>query len=293
MRDYLAGMMRVELDTLVEDMPIEYAAGLQVAPGASWGTAFASAVVTTRTRELAKDGQDDLVLLMPDVRVAVETPGLDDIHLGPGDALLFSQARETRIFNLEAGASWALRVPYEQMARVVPRLGSAPVLRIAQGTPMLVLLRRYGHLLESEPLAEAGAQRMVARHLQDMAGVAIGASEDFRRHAEDSTIAHIRLSSIKADIAAHLGNGNLKLEWIAKRQGITPRHLQRLLARAGLNFTDMLRRARVARARALLEDPDNKGRTILSIALECGFPEASALNRAFRQEYGLRPGDVR
>lgn len=293
MCDYLADMMRVEVESLVAETPIEYSAGLCVVPGASWGSAYASAVVTTRTAALAQDGQDDLMLVVPDIRMIIQARGANDLEVRPGEAVLFSQAREMRIVHPDAGHAWALRVPHADIAAMVPGLGSAPVLSLPAGTPMLSLLKRYGRILETEPLAGATQQKMVARQLQEMMSLAIGASADFWKHAEETTVAAVRLNSIRAEIAAHLGNSNLRLEWIAARQNVTPRHLQRILAREGLHFNDMLRRARVAKARALLEDPRSASRTILSIALECGFPEASALNRAFRQEYGLRPGDVR
>jgi len=293
MRDYLNETMQMEVSPLDADRPIQYAAALRLAPGAGWGTAFSSAVASTRTTRLVKDGSDDLILAMPDAPMTIEVPGREGMHVQPGDAILLSQAREMRVVLQETSRTWALRVPHRAIAQMVPRLGSAPVMAIRQGTPMLSLLRSYGGLLETDPLAGEPAQQLAARHLQEMMALVIGASADFREQAELGTVAAARLQTVRAEIAGHLGNTNLNLEWIAARQNVTPRHLQRLFAREGTSFSDVLRQARVARARAMLEDPRNSGRSILSIALECGFPEASALNRAFRREYGLAPGEVR
>lgn len=134
---------------------------------------------------------------------------------------------------------------------------------------------------------------MAARHLQDLIALVVGASVDLKEQADDNGVAAARRLAVRAEIAKNLGNTNLGIKGIAAQQQVSPRHLQRLFAQEGTSFSDVLRQARVARARALLENPSNRNRTILSIALECGFPEASALNRAFRQEFGLTPSDVR
>ncbi|MDQ8700553.1 helix-turn-helix transcriptional regulator [Hyphomicrobium sp. LHD-15] len=293
LRDYLSDMMRTEVEALNPDAPFEYAASLRIVPGASWGSAVSSAVATTRTASLVKDGCDDLMLVMPQSRMTVVAPGKDDLVIQPGDAVLLSKAREMQVILHERGTCWASSVSHRDIARLVPQIGSAPILAIRNDVPMLPLLARYGNLLENDPLIGSAVQGMAARHLQEMMALAIGGSADFQEEAAQTTLASVRLKALEADVFANLGDTNLSLEWIAARQNVSPRHLQRLLARKGTSFSDLVRRARVSRARAMLESPHNAGRSILSIALECGFPEASALNRAFRQEYGLTPGEVR
>lgn len=293
LRDYLSDMMKTEVEALAPDAPFEYTAGLRIVPGASWGTAISSAVATARTASLVKDGCDDLMLVMPQSRMTVVAPGRNDIILQPGDAVLLSKAREMRLVLHERSSCWALSVAHRDIARLTSQIGSAPILAIRKNVPMLSLLARYGGLLEADPLAGTAVQAIAARHLQDMLALAVGASAEFQQEAAQTSLASIRLKALEADVFANLGDTNLSLEWIAARQNVTPRHLQRLLARKGTSFSDFVRQARVARARAMLESPHNAGRSILSIALECGFPEASALNRAFRQEYGMTPGEVR
>ena len=94
-------------------------------------------------------------------------------------------------------------------------------------------------------------------------------------------------------LANHLGDRMVSLEWLAAQLKLTPRHLQRVFSANGTSFSDELRQARLRRARAMLEDPRHGNRTISAIALECGFPEATVLNRLFRQEYGMTPSEVR
>lgn len=292
LRDYLVELMRVEVASLAPDGAIDYQGTLRVLPGASWGQARASALATTRSAALLQDGKSDLMLVMPGTPMIVRGPGIGELRIAPGDGVLMSQARPMQILHA-GGPSWALQVPQRDIERLVPGIGAAPLMALRRGTPMLALLQRYGTLLETQPLRGPVEQQAVSRQLQDMLAVAVGASADYRTHLEDSGLKGMRLATLRADLEALLGDPQLQLSTLAARQGVTPRHLQRLLAQQGLSFGTLLRQARVQRARALLEDPRQRGRTILSIALECGFSEASALNRAFRQAYGLRPGDLR
>lgn len=293
MREYLAELMRVDLAPLHPDKPLHYRAGLRMVPGAIWGSSQSSPVHTTRTAALCKDGQDDLMLVMPSAPMTIEQPGQSVLRIQPGDAVLVSQARPMQIILEEAGESWALRVPHRDLARMLPRVSSAPVLALRQGTPMLQLLRRFGQLLESDPLQGAASQHLAARQLQEMLAVAVGQSPDFAAWAEQHSLATVRLQAVRADIAAHLGTSRLSLDWLASRQGISARHLQRLLAAQGTSYQDVLRQARLEAARALLQAPRTASLSITAIAHACGFSEASALSRAFKQHYGMTPGQAR
>lgn len=292
MRDYLSGVMRVDIAPLHADRPFHYQATLRTVQGASWGSARVSAVRTTRTAQLCKDGQDDLMLLMPSADALIEQPGREVLHVRPGDAALLSQARPMQI-SQQAGASWVLRVPQRDVARMLPRLSDAPMLVLRRGTPMLQLLQRFGCLLESDPLRGAASQQLAGHQLQDMLAVALGESPDYAAWAEQHSLAAARLRAVQADIAAHLGQGRLGLEWLAARQGISARHLQRLLAVHGTSYQELVREARLQAASAMLAEPCNAGMSISAIAYACGFSEASALNRAFRQHYGMTPGQAR
>lgn len=290
--DFLAEMMRAEVNA-VSDALFTYTSGLRVLPGVSWGSARSSALVTTRTRQLTRDGQDDLMLVMPDVDMIIRAPGRGELLVRPGEALLMSQAREVQIITRKTMQSWAVRVPHRILAGLVPGLSAAPLVVLRQDTPMLSLLLRYGQMVENEVLAGPAEQELVALQLQQMLAVVIGASPDLRDEAEAGSVALARLQTIEADILEHLGNTNLSLNWLAARHGISSRHLQRLLAGRGMSFSDLVGDSRLKKARRLLEDARLAHRSIVSIALECGFPEASALNRSFRRAYGMTPSDAR
>ena len=292
MRDLLAELMRVDVAPIHEHRPLHYDCVLRVVPGAAWGSAQSTAVRSTRTAQMCKDGQDDLVLVMPSVDMTIEQPGREALRAGAGEALLLSQARAQSIVFEQTGTTWAVRVPRADMARMLPRLGEAPMLAL-RPSPMLGLLQRFGRLLEAEPLQGAASQRLAARQLQDMLAVALGQSPDYAARAEQHSLAAVRLHAARADMAAHLGRANLSLPWLAARQGLSARHLQRLFAAHGTSYEETLRHTRLQAAHAMLQEPRNAGMSISAIAHACGFSEASALNRAFKQHYGMTPGEAR
>lgn len=291
-RDYLRDLVQVDVRPRNAEEPIEYSASLQVVPGATWGGAVTTSVIFTRTDDLLKDGSDDLMLAMPGAPMTVEIPSGDTLNIQPGDAVLVSQARKVTLV-LGTGTCWAVRIPHRDIAQLLPRISSAPIMTFRRDVPVLSLLGRYGRLLDDEPMTDEQSLRLAARHLQEMMVLAIDQSPDFLMDVASNTVTSVRFKAAQAEIANHLGDRMVSLEWLAAQLKLTPRHLQRVFSANGTSFSDELRQARLRRARAMLEDPRHGNRTISAIALECGFPEATVLNRLFRQEYGMTPSEVR
>jgi AraC-like DNA-binding protein len=75
---------------------------------------------------------------------------------------------------------------------------------------------------------------------------------------------------------------------IARRLGMSPRSLQRMLAGEGTSFTDLLAEARLTLAKSYLDE----GRLpVTEIAFVLGFADTSAFSRAFRRWTGVAPSD--
>lgn len=292
-REYLGALTQTELTLLEPENEFQYRAELRLLPDVTFGGAFSSANSTRRTKQLLKDGQDDLIFVMAESRVTLQLPNRDDLVVDPGDAFLFSQAREFRMIYHDSAPTWAVRVPHRNMARMLVGLGSAPVLSLRKETPVLDLLRRYRRVIDGEALEHEMEQEIASRHLQEIIAAAIRHSDGYRREAETNSLTAVRLRAMKDDIAANLGNIGLDLNWLAARQKVTPRYVQKLFELDGTSFSQHLRQARLARVYSMLVDPRFNDRTINAIAHECGFPEASTMNRAFRREYGMTPSDLR
>ena len=89
-------------------------------------------------------------------------------------------------------------------------------------------------------------------------------------------------------------NGELKLEDLAGRIAMTPHELSQLINEScGANFADYLNRHRVEALKDALSDTSQASASILDLALAAGFNSKSAMNRAFKKQTGLTPGEFR
>lgn len=91
-------------------------------------------------------------------------------------------------------------------------------------------------------------------------------------------------------LTAQLVAGPVSLSRLAQALGLSPRTLQRRLAEAGLNFTQLLDDTRQPLALDYLRDASLE---LADIAFLLGFSEAASLARAFRRWTGQSPGDYR
>jgi AraC-like DNA-binding protein len=85
-----------------------------------------------------------------------------------------------------------------------------------------------------------------------------------------------------------LPSGAPTRQQIAKRLGMSPRSLQRMLEGEGTSFTGLLAEARLTLAKSYLDE----GRLpVTEIAFVLGFADTSAFSRAFRRWTGVAPSD--
>lgn len=133
---------------------------------------------------------------------------------------------------------------------------------------------------------------MAARHVQEIAGLLLdGARDNWERlERPGSGPQAARLAAIRADNERHVIDSGFSIEDVARRQGISPGYVRKLLAGQGDRFSDLLRAARLGLACRLLGDPRHRHATITAIAFHCGFSDVSYFNRCFRR--GLTPSRV-
>lgn len=107
--------------------------------------------------------------------------------------------------------------------------------------------------------------------------------------AEDAALAP-RITRLLREEAFHAAP-NLKVADLARRLGEPDYKISRCItASLGFaNFNQMLNAYRVARAREMLADPALRERSILLIALDCGFGSIGPFNRAFKAATGVTP----
>lgn len=91
-------------------------------------------------------------------------------------------------------------------------------------------------------------------------------------------------------IQKNLGNSDFGVEEVASEIGLSRVQLYRKVkAMTGSSVVDILRKARLAKARHLLQTTKC---SISEIAFEVGFSTPSYFTKCFKEEYGIKPGEV-
>ena len=96
------------------------------------------------------------------------------------------------------------------------------------------------------------------------------------------------LDEVRAAIGDELRHGEVDIERVARRVGVTPRSLQRRLRDEGTSYRELVDAIRHRRAVDLIQ----RGVPFGDIAEHLGFSEARAFRRAFRRWTGLVPSAI-
>jgi AraC-like DNA-binding protein len=96
-----------------------------------------------------------------------------------------------------------------------------------------------------------------------------------------------RLEQVKRRLGLELADPALDLETFARREGLSPRSLQRLFQLDGVTFTRWVLKCRLERVADDLRSPVHRLRSITDIALGWGFSDLSHFSRAFREAFGV------
>jgi AraC-like DNA-binding protein len=173
-----------------------------------------------------------------------------------------------------------------------------------------VYLAVYATLMGSSVLAlnrsaAAGAERELAELVKTICAsaalLACGAAVWFRtRHplaakarrgssADDAELAQ-RITRLLREEEIYV-SPNLKVADLARRLGEPDYKVTRCITAAlgFANFNRMLNAHRIERATTMLADPALRERSILLVALDCGFGSIGPFNRAFKEAVGVTP----
>ena len=203
--------------------------------------------------------------------------------------------RERRCVTVAAEASALVNIALPR-ALLVPRLASADSLLATRtmADPAARLLQGYAvSLLGLGQALTPEEEAMVSSHLVDLAVMLLGPSRDAAEPARQNGVRAARRRAVQADIAAHLGDPQLSLGWIARRHGLSEAYVRTLFYHEGTSFTDHVLEARLNHVSRMLRDPAHARQTIAALALMAGFGDISWFNQAFRRRYGMTPSDMR
>ena len=140
-----------------------------------------------------------------------------------------------------------------------------------------VLLARIENLLK---------QRKLLKHL--FQGTLEAELEIADSHLEDRDKQFMK--QLHAIIQKNLSDSEFGVEDIGKQIGLSRVQLYRKVkAMTGSSVVDLLRKARLAKAKRLLE---SRSMSVSEVAYDVGFSAPSYFTKCFKDEYGMLPGDV-
>lgn len=140
-----------------------------------------------------------------------------------------------------------------------------------------VLLARLENLLR---------QRQLLKNLYQ--GTKEAEKEISEAHLEDRDKQFLK--QLQAIIQQNLSDSEFGVEDMGQQIGLSRVQLYRKVkAMTGSSVVDLLRKARLAKARRLLE---TRSMSVSEVAYEVGFSAPSYFTKCFKEEYGMLPGDV-
>ncbi len=98
------------------------------------------------------------------------------------------------------------------------------------------------------------------------------------------------VSQLRKIIKSHIPDAEYSVEDLGAEIGLSRVQLYRKVkALTGCSVVDLLRKARLAKAKQLLETTDMN---VQEVAFEVGFTTPSYFAKRFKEEYGIKPGEV-
>ena len=268
---------------------------IKIMPGAVTARTSHSASVTTRTRAMAADEGDNLLIHIPLNHgfsmvqaggAAIECKA-GEVYLDPNEVAgrAAFQSGRTDLFYVSIP-----RAVLGQSARAL----NGRLRQTMQISPQWRMFIRYAQSLDAEAEGLAAEERaQCCTHLHELAQIALTASDTDRLQAQGRGVRAARLRAVKAAIDAHLTEPGLSMAIIAAAMGISERYGRALFAEDQTTFRDYLTRKRMELLRRTLADPGQDRRSISDLALAVGFGDLSWFNKCYRQMFGETPSESR
>ncbi|WP_411819923.1 helix-turn-helix domain-containing protein [Hyphococcus formosus] len=216
--------------------------------------------------------------------------GGTETFLSPGTILLWDSERPMKFSVRTDLEKLTLLTPAKELESVFPfakeRVGSTIDSKNGPGTLFA------NHLLTLESI---GWQMEPAQLKRAMRGTLELFAQAFmaERMGPNSTHKRLLLERIRQYCLTHLSDYDLSPSYIAAAHNISTRYLHQLFKETGETVGTWLKKERLKRCKAMLENPTENKRSITEIAFKWGFQDMSHFSKAFRTEYGLSPRQLR
>ncbi|MDA5192584.1 transcriptional regulator FeaR [Govanella unica] len=218
--------------------------------------------------------------------------GADSV-IGPGDCVLVDSLRPVEFRYDSSGVDQlSFHLPRSQL---VQRLSSRDVPCghvLGGGSGSGAVLVAFARALYEQASTLAHDQTGFSDSLIDLLVAALS-SGDQSLDGDSGGTAALQRRRIMSYLEQNLQDPDLSPGRVAADLGISIRHLHRLFSESGQSVSDWIWRQRLDRAARDLVEPRLRGRSILDIAFDWGFNDASHFSRAFRAVHGRSPREHR
>lgn len=294
-QDIYSAMAQVQLDAPRNQVP-HVETRVRLLPGVSIARVTASSLHAARETPQVADGNDDITLL-----INPGGPGGWLSHLQAHESLACTPGRARVVYNHQSGSVdfHGERVNFLSVAfsraQLAPLLGDMdrlPKHLLSPGESLKHLSRLSLALTKCPDALESQPTSQLTNQLLDLACLALGATPEASEHAQRGGLREARLKAIKADINIH-ARTPITLNDLARRHSVSPSYIRALFTHADTSFTDYLVEQRLQRAFSALTSPLSAKRSVSDVALHSGFNHLSWFYRAFKQRFGVTPGEAR
>ena len=223
---------------------------------------------------------------------SVHRQGGHEARLSEGDFTLCDSARPYSVHFDSPNQMLVLRIPAQLVHDRVTHAESLTALRIdgsrGIGGILSSVLRRSWD--ECKGSLEPQATARLGSNLVDLLVTALGINQPERTNARVADGHRLR---IRYFIEDHLADPSLGVSMLAAAMGVTPRYIHRLFEHEPESVGQYVLRRRLQLAAQRLADGALAKRTILDIALSCGFSDGGYFSRAFRKSFKMTATEFR
>jgi len=260
----------------------------------SMGTARGTSGRFLRTPTLMSDGCDDFVLInaMSDRTVAKQVGAV--VELRQSEMCLL-EMNVPGVVGLDDGNPFsAIRIPRRELLSLCAGAEDMLMKPLRHEPGIRTLIQRYHSLsAATADSLDPEAQQVTARHMVELIALLLRPGDDDSRPMLLAGTAAARLQLIQSQVTACLHDTGLSIAFIAQRNSLSPKQVQRLFERTGTTFAEFVLEQRLLYAHSLLGNPGTRQQKIATVAYSTGFGDLSYFNRAFRRRFGMTPSEWR
>lgn len=212
--------------------------------------------------------------------------------LRPGDLAVYDTSRPYSLTFEEECAVFVAMVPRERLGATADDVAELTALRLGEDGGMLDMVApTLGGLARRMSQMPGNGRRLVANTIELV--ITLSDDEAQRRLGHTETGRRGALRRVHRFIEEHLADPRLGPQAVADAHYMSVRALYKLFDDSGTTVAAWIRRRRLDRARADLQDPAQRDLPVGHVAARWGLPDPAHFSRLYRAAYGVSPSEER